>query len=111
MKITERFTRTDADILQYEITIDDPRTYTRPFKLSIPLISPPGFQLLPYECHEGNYMLPNVLSGERAEDKALEEDAKKGIIRPRKGVQQGLDAGARPIAQPGTAGGEDGPAR
>ena len=111
MKITERFTRTDADILQYDITIDDPRTYTRPFKLSIPLISPPGFQLLPYECHEGNYMLHNVLSGERAEDKALEEDAKKGIIRPRKGVQQGLDAGARPIAQPGTAGGEDGPAR
>jgi hypothetical protein len=45
--------------------------YTRPFTISIPLISPPGFQLLPYECHEGNYMLPNVLSGERAEDKAL----------------------------------------
>jgi hypothetical protein len=54
-------------------------------------------------------MLPNVLSGERAEDKALEEDAKKGIVRARKGVQQGLDAGARPL--PGTQGGEGGPAR
>jgi hypothetical protein len=54
-------------------------------------------------------MLPNVLSGERAEDKALEEDAKKGIIRARKGVQQGLDAGARPL--PGTEGAEGGPAR
>ena len=75
--------------------------------MSIPLISPPGFQLLPYECHEGNYMLPNVLSGERTEDKALEEDAKKGILRPRKGVQQGLDAAARPL--PGTAGAEGGP--
>jgi hypothetical protein len=109
MKIIERFTRADADILQYEIFVDDPKTYTRPFKMSIPLISPKGFQLLPYECHEGNYMLPNVLSGERAEDKALEEDAKKGIIRARKGVQQGLDAGARPL--PGTPGGEGGPAR
>jgi len=111
MKITERFTRTDADILQYEMTIDDPKTYTRPFKISIPLISPVGFQQLPYECHEGNYMLANVLSGERTEDKALEEDAKKGIYRPRKGVQQGLDAGARPIAPPATSGGEGGPAR
>ncbi len=107
MKIVERFTRTDADVLQYEMLIDDPNTYARPFKISIPLISPPGFQLLPYECHEGNYMLKNVLSGERAEDKALEEDAKKGIVRPRKGVQQGLDAGARPL--PGTQGGEGGP--
>ena len=107
MKIVERFTRTDADLLQYEIAVDDPKTYTRPFKISIPLISPPGFQLLPYECHEGNYMLKNVLSGERAEDRALEEDAKKGIFRPRKGVQQGLDAGARPL--PGTQGAEGGP--
>ncbi len=107
MKIIERFTRTEPDVLQYDITIEDPKTYTRPFRISIPLLSPPGFELLPYECHEGNYMLPNVLSGERAEDKALEEDAKKGIFRPRKGVQQGLDAGARPIA--GTAAGEGGP--
>ena len=109
MKIVERFTRTEADVLKYEVTVDDPKTYTRPFTISIPLISPPGFQLLPYECHEGNYMLAAVLGGERAEDKALEEDAKKGIIRPRKGVQQGLDAGARPL--PGAQGGEGGPPR
>jgi hypothetical protein len=109
MKLIERFTRTEQDVLQYEVTIDDPKTYTRPWKLSIPLISPAGFQLLPYECHEGNYMLAAVLGGERAEDKALEEDAKKGIVRVRKGVQQGLDAGARPI--PTTQGGEGGPAR
>ena len=109
MKIVERFTRSDADVLQYEVAVEDPKTYTRPFKMSIPLISPPGFQLLPYECHEGNYMLQNVLSGERTEDKALEEDLKKGIVRPRKGVQQGLDAGARPL--PTTQGGEGGPAR
>jgi hypothetical protein len=109
MKIIERFTRTDADILQYDMYVDDPKTYTRPFKISIPLISPQGFELLPYECHEGNYMLHNVLAGERVEDKALEEDAKHGIVRPRKGVQQGLDAGARPL--PATQGGEGGPAR
>ena len=103
MKIVERFTRAAPDELQYEIQIDDPKTYTRPFTLRVPLISPAGFQMLPYDCHEGNYMLKNVLSGERAEDKALEEDAKKGIFRERKAVQFNVNAAA------GTAAGEGGP--
>jgi hypothetical protein len=108
MKLTERITRVEPDLLQYEVTIDDPKTYTRPWKISLPLGSPPGFQLLPYECHEGNYMLPSVLSAERTEDRAIEEDAKKGIIRPRKGIQQGLNAAGIPIGAP-PAGGEGGP--
>jgi hypothetical protein len=103
MKITERFTRMAADELKYEIYIDDPKTYTRPFTMRVPLISPPGFQLLPYDCHEGNYMLAAVLGGERAEDKAIEEDAKKGIFRARKPVQGNINAAA------GTAAGEEGP--
>jgi hypothetical protein len=118
MKIVERFTRKAADELLYEIHIDDPKTYTRPFTIRIPLISPPGFQLLPYDCHEGNYMLGAVLGGERAEDKALAEDAKKGIFRERKGVQFNVNAAAGagtaageggPPAGPGTAAGEGGP--
>ena len=104
MKIVERFTRTASDELRYEIFINDPKTYVRPFAIVVPLISPPGFRLLPYDCHEGNYMLGNVLSGERAEDKALEEDAKKGIIRARRGVQFNERA-----APAGTPAGEDGP--
>jgi hypothetical protein len=48
-------------------------------------------------------MLPNVLRGERAEDKALAEDASKGIFRERKGVQFNVNAAA------GTAAGENGP--
>jgi hypothetical protein len=109
MKLVERFTRVEADVLRYEVTIEDPKTYTRPWKIALPLTSPPGFQLLPYECHEGNYMLPAVLSAERTEDKAIEEDAKKGIVRPRKGIQQNLNAAGIPI--PGTQAGESGPAR
>jgi hypothetical protein len=103
MKIVERFTRNAPDELQYEIHFDDPNTYTRPFTMRIPLISPPGFQLLPYDCHEGNYMLSAVLAGERAEDRAIAEDAKKGIIRQRKPVQANINA------VPGTAAGENGP--
>jgi hypothetical protein len=106
MKIVERFTRKAPDELQYEIHIDDPATYTRPFTMRVPLISPAGFQLLPYDCHEGNYMLPNVLRGERAEDTALAEDAKKGIFRERKSVQFNVNA---PAGGAGTAAGENGP--
>src|SRR5882724_8480800 len=97
LKITERITRVDGDELRYEVHIDDPKTYEKPFTISLPLTSPPGYVLLPYECHEGNYMLKNSLSAEREEDKAIAADAAKGIVRRRKSVQQNLDAGARPI--------------
>jgi hypothetical protein len=96
-KIVERFTREAPDVLRYEALIDDPKTYTRPFKISIPLTSPEGYQVLNYDCHEGNKALMQALGGERAEDKALEEDAKKGIVRPRKPVQNGLNVGGSAV--------------
>jgi hypothetical protein len=37
MKVTERYTMTGPDHIQYEATIDDPRTFTRPWKISYPL--------------------------------------------------------------------------
>jgi hypothetical protein len=76
-----------ADELRYEVHIDDPKTYTKPWTISLPLTSPPGYVLLPYECLEGDYAIKNALSAEGAEDKAIQEDAKKGIMRPRKHIQ------------------------
>jgi hypothetical protein len=87
MVITERFKRVAADVLQYQFTVDDPVTYARPFTMSLPLTPLDGGVLLPYECHEGNYGLPNALSAERAEDRAIEEDRKNGIIRARRAIQ------------------------
>jgi hypothetical protein len=87
MVITERFKRVADDILQYQFTVDDPVTYARPFTMSMPLTPLDGGVLLPYECHEGNYALPHALSAERTEDKAVEEDARKGIIRARRAIQ------------------------
>ena len=37
MKVTERYTMTDADHIRYEATITDPATFTRPWKMSMPL--------------------------------------------------------------------------
>ena len=82
----------------------DPKTYTKPFTISIPFTSPPGYQVLPYECHEGNLAVLQGLGGERAEDRALEEDRKKGIIRPRRPIQGGLTVGGQPIPESGPSG-------
>jgi len=107
MKITERFKRVANDILQYQITFDDPLTYERPFTLSFPLTPLDGDKLLPYDCHEGNYAILQSLGAERFEDKALAEDLARGIVRPRRLVSEGAGVGA---ALPGGRGRGAGPA-
>jgi hypothetical protein len=115
MKITERFKRVADDVVQYQATIDDPVTYVRPFTISYPLTPLDGGRLLPYDCHEGNFALKQALGGERAEDAAIEADRARGIIRPRRPVQDGLGVGGQPVGQagpgglvPGAAGGRGG---
>jgi hypothetical protein len=94
MKVTERFRRVADDILQYQITVDDPLTYERPFTVSMPLTPLEGGKLLPYDCHPGNYAIVQSLGAERLEDRMLAEDLESGIIRPRRGVQEGAGVGA-----------------
>ena len=93
MTITERFKRVADNILQYQFTIDDPVTYVRPFTMSMPLTPLDGGVLLPYECHEGNYAVRQTLGAERAEDRAIEEDRAKGIIRERRPIQNNVQGG------------------
>ncbi len=71
LKLTERFTRADANTINYEVTIDDPKTYTSPWTVSFPITQEPGYQLFEYACHEGNYAMFNSLSGARADEEAL----------------------------------------
>jgi len=98
MKLTERITRVAEDVVQYEVTVEDPVTYAKPFTISMPLTPLRGELLLPYECHEGNYGLPNALSAERAEDKAIEEDRRNGLVRARRAIQ--VPVPNRPEAPP-----------
>ena len=69
MKLIERFTRVDADTLEYEYTVTDPETWTNSWTVSIPMrrTDAPMYE---YACHEGNYAMPNILAGHRAEEKA-----------------------------------------
>ena len=73
LQVVERFTRVDAQTLQYEFTVDDPTTWTRPWTARIPMSRSEG--IYEYACHEGNYGLPGILRGARAEEKATEEAA------------------------------------
>jgi len=97
LRLTERFTRTAADTLSYEATIDDAKTYTRPWTVLLPLTTQPGYRVLPYECHEGNFALSDILSAARAEDRATAEALAKGLKPPAPSVWQG---GLAPAALP-----------
>ena len=69
MRIVERITRVDATTLQYQATVTDPATWTRPWTVSLPLRSQPQYGMFEYACHEGNYAMKHILSGARADEK------------------------------------------
>jgi len=56
------------DSIMYRVTLEDPGTWTRPWSIEIPMLATDG-RLYEYACHEGNYGLPNILSGARFADK------------------------------------------
>jgi hypothetical protein len=71
LRLVERFTRVNADTITYEVTIDDPATFTRPWTLGVPFKSDKEqTQIFEYACHEGNYAMRNILSGARADEQA-----------------------------------------
>ena len=69
LHITERFTRVASDRIMWTATMDDPRTWTKPWSIVMPLTSDPD-PILPYDCHEHNYGMINILRGARAEEGA-----------------------------------------
>ena len=84
LRVTERFTRVDAETVDYQFTVDDPAMFTRPWTAAFPLTTNQASrgvtvgQLYQYACHEGNYALPNTLAGARAKDGVAEKGAQKG---------------------------------
>jgi len=76
LKVTERFTRTGPDTLVYKFTIEDPTTFTAPWSGEVPFNRIDEL-IYEYACHEGNYALSNVLSGERARERREAEEKKK----------------------------------
>jgi len=82
LRLTERFTRVDADTIDYRFTVDDPTTWTKPWTAVFPILRSDG-RLYEYACHEGNYALPNILRGARAQEKVTAQGAKTGSEKQR----------------------------
>jgi hypothetical protein len=68
LRVVERLTPIDANTIDYEATIDDPKTFTRPWTVSIPLHRNPTYRIYEYACHEGNRAVEGILRGARAEE-------------------------------------------
>ena len=69
MRIVERLTRTAADMIDYEITVEDPEVLAEPWKAAFPLPRDDGYRMFEYACHEGNYGMEGILSGAREEER------------------------------------------
>ena len=77
LRLIERFARVDANTISYEITVEDPNVYTRPWTVSIPMTRDDSYQMFEYACHEGNRAIENVLSGARTAESRAADAAKK----------------------------------
>ena len=76
LRLVERWTRLDAGTLEYVVTIEDPTTWTRPWTVALELAAQDNAQNRIYKeprCHEGNYGLPGLLAGARADERAFAE--------------------------------------
>ncbi len=84
LRLTERFTRRDAETIDYQFTMEDPTMFTRPWTAAFPLTTNQAARgvtagsLYEYACHEANYAIANILRGARAQEKARGATAKPG---------------------------------
>jgi hypothetical protein len=76
LHVVERWTRTAPEMLAYEVTIDDPTVWTRPWTVKQEFTRQSDQQNRIYyepRCNEGNYALPGLLRGARTEELAFAE--------------------------------------
>lgn len=76
LKVTERFTRTGPDVLNYKFTVEDPSMLTAPYSGELPF-NRINEMVHEYACAEGNYALPGMLAGAREQERAQTEQKKQ----------------------------------
>ncbi len=69
LRLIERFTPVAPNKVEWAVTYDDPKTWTKPWTWAMNLTKDPTQAIFEYGCHEGNYGLRNILSAARAEEK------------------------------------------
>jgi hypothetical protein len=72
LKLIERYRLRDANNLDYEFTIDDPKTFTQKWTAARPMRrQTDGISVFEYACHEGNYAMTGILKGARLEEQRV----------------------------------------
>ena len=87
LKLTERFTRVDPQMIEYRATIDDPGAYVAPWTIRLMITSRPSYEVYEYSCHEGNGAVQHALSGERAYERQVADAKAKGLPPPARAVE------------------------
>jgi len=82
--LTERITRIDPDMINYVVTVDDPRTYERPWTMRMTLTTQPNYEILEYSCHEGNFFVANALRAEKLYQERVAEALANGQPMPQR---------------------------
>ncbi|MDX1562042.1 MAG: hypothetical protein R3305_03910 [Gammaproteobacteria bacterium] len=78
LKLTERLTRIDPDMIDYVVTVDDPRTFEGTWTYRLTLTTQPGYEILEYSCHEGNFFVANALRAEKVYQESVLEAIANG---------------------------------
>jgi hypothetical protein len=86
-ELTERFTRVDPEMIEYVATITDPVSLTRPVTFRLMLTTQPDYRVYEYNCHEGNQVVRNALSGERVYEVQVAEAEAKGLPIPERATE------------------------
>ncbi len=61
LHVIERFTRVSDDVINWQVLIADPETYTEPWALELPLTRNTAYTLYEHACHEGNRAVSAIL--------------------------------------------------
>ena len=77
--VTERLTRTSDKDVFYEFSVNDPETYTQPWKAELSFYPSPG--LYEYACHEGNYGMHGILAGAREKERQAAKSSKIKTVK------------------------------
>ena len=100
LKLTERFTRIDPDMIDYVVTVNDPRTYTAPWTFRMTLTTQPGYEVLEYSCHEGNNFIRTALRAEQQYQQKVADAKAKGQPIPERPKPRNTGGGIGIFAPP-----------
>jgi hypothetical protein len=100
LKLTERFTRIDPDMIDYVVTVNDPRTYTAPWTFRMTLTTQPGYEVLEYSCHEGNNFIRTALRAEQQYQQKVADARAKGDPIPERPKPRNTGGGIGIFAPP-----------